>query len=123
MTWWRGSLMAASFCFLFLTASASLAVDNGTVDRFLRLSERFQSQLPGSQVQRLPVGAKRDRAVCILSRFEDRFGNNGVRALMNLMNVLSTGAEFDDPTIVAFNEQFGSEYDRAERQCTRAASG
>jgi len=125
MAHWRGGVFAAAAALMItvITPQPVWAVDNGTVDRFLRLSERFQSQLPGSRVLSLSPAAKRDRAVCILSRFEDGFGNNGLQALMSLMNVLSRGAEFDDPTIVAFNERVGTEYDRAERQCTRSARG
>lgn len=121
----RGGVFAAAVALVLGVgyAGEARAVDDRTVQRFLSLSERFQSQLPGSQVLSLTPAAKRARAVCILSRFEDGFGANGLQALMNLMNVLSTGAEFDDPTIVAFNERFGAEYDRTERQCTRAALG
>ncbi|MEM7614052.1 MAG: hypothetical protein AAF245_03335, partial [Pseudomonadota bacterium] len=101
----RGSFAAtAALLLMALWAAPVPAVENRTVDRFLRLSDRFQTQLPRSEVKNLPQSAKRARAVCILSRFEEGFGADGVRALMNLMNVLSTGAEFDDPTIVAFNE-------------------
>lgn len=106
-----------------MCAVPAAAVEGRTVERFMRLSDRFHTQLPRSEVVSLSRRAKRARAVCILSRFEEGFGPDGVRALMNLMNVLSTGAEFDDPTIVAFNERFGRQYDRTERQCTRAATG
>ncbi|MEM8789844.1 MAG: hypothetical protein AAGE76_16440 [Pseudomonadota bacterium] len=110
-------MLGAGLCL----ATPAWAVDSGTVDRFVRLSARFHAQLPNSDVTGLSGAAQRTRAVCILSRFESAFGSGGVQALMNLMSVLSQGAEFDDPTIIAFNDRFGSAYDRTERDCTRAA--
>lgn len=104
-----------------LPAAPVWAVESATVDRFMRLSDRFHARLPKSRVVDLPPAAREERAVCILSRFEADYGAEGVKSLMRLMNVLSKGAEFDDPTIIAFNERYGSSYNRTEKECTRSA--
>lgn len=107
---------------VFLAAAPVSALENATVDRFLSLSSGFHAQLPRSPVAGLGPAAQRDRAVCILTRFESAFGSEGVNALMGLMSVLSKGAEFDDATIVAFNDRFGPRYDTIVTRCTQAAN-
>lgn len=104
-----------------LSAAPARAVEPATVDRFVRLSDRFHTLLRNSRVADLPASAREERAVCILSRFESDHGPDGVGSLMRLMNVLAKGAEFDDPTIIAFNERYGPSYNRTERECTRRA--
>lgn len=105
-----------------LSASSPInALENQTVDRFLQLSSKFHAQLPRSRVARLSATQQKQRAVCILTRFEGRFGADGVSALMGLMSVLSQGAQFDDSTIVAFNDRFGPQYDQIVQRCTNAA--
>jgi hypothetical protein len=104
-----------------LPSAPAWAVESATIDRFVRLSDRFHARLPKSRVSDLPAAARQERAVCILSRFEADYGPEGVKSLMRLMNVLSKGAEFDDPTIVAFNERYGSSYNRTEKECTGRA--
>gem|GEM_PF-6469741 len=96
------------------------AVENQTVERFVQLSAQFHRQLPNSRVASFNGDQQRERAVCILTRFERSFGDAGVGALMGLMSVLSKGAEFDDATIVAFNDRFGPQYDQIVRRCTNA---
>ena len=97
------------------------AVDDRTVGRFVALSDQIPGQLASPATAGLSRAQKRARAVCILTRFETAYGADGVRSLMGLMGVLSKGAEFDDATIVAFNDRFGSRYDQIVRRCTRAA--
>jgi len=104
-----------------VSAAPAWAVQPATVERFVRLSDRFHARLPKSRVTDLPPAARQERAVCILSRFEADYGADGVKSLMRLMNVLSKGAEFDDPTIIAFNERYGSAYNRTEKECTGRA--
>lgn len=118
----RGSgLVAAAALALALVAPVALAVTDAAVSRFLQHSNKFHAQLPQSDVAGLSDTQRRARAVCILSRFEDAYGSDGVQQLMGLMSVLSRGTEFDDPTVVAFNQRFGGAYDRTVRACTRAA--
>lgn len=120
----QGPVAAAlSIGLLLLVAAPANAADAATVDRFLRLSDNFHARLSGSPLGGLADTQRRARADCILSRFEEHHGAVGVAALMDLMNVLSDGAEFDDPTIIAFNDRFGPDYDRIERECTRLVRG
>ncbi len=114
-------LIALVFAVALSSAGPSYSFEKQTVDRFVRLSEQFHARLPASQIAGLSTPARRNRAVCILTRFETAFGGDGVRSLMGLMGVLSKGAEFDDATIVAFNDRFGPQYDRIVTRCTRNA--
>ncbi|MEO0912112.1 MAG: hypothetical protein AAFY59_03860 [Pseudomonadota bacterium] len=98
-------------------------MSDGEIAQFLSRSDAFQKMLPRSRVLSLSVAQRRARAACILGSMEAQHGTRGVGAVMRLMSVLSQGAEFDDPTIVSFNEAFGSDYDRIVSQCTRTASG
>lgn len=106
-----------------MLAEPALAVTDGDVARFVSLSERFNSQLSRSAVKGLSAGQQRIRANCILESIEDGFGAQGVAAVMNLMQVLAKGTEFDDPTIVEFNKRFGGHYDKAARNCLNVARG
>ncbi len=106
-----------------LVGSAVIAADASTVSRFVSLSDRFQSQLARPATRGLSAAQKRARAVCILTQFETEYGQTGVRALMDLMSVLSRNPEFDDPTVVAFNERYGGTYGAAVAGCTRSARG
>ncbi|WP_112322368.1 hypothetical protein [Oceanibium sediminis] len=119
----RPWLLLSALLVPLITATPGFSVENRTVERFVRLSQAFHDQLPRSGIAGLSPAAQRARAVCILSRFETGYGPDGVAALMRLMSVLSSGAEFDDPSIVAFNERFGGSYDRIVGECTRASSG
>lgn len=103
-------------------SSAALAVDTGTIQRFVQLSDAFHARLPNSNTAGLSGAQKRKRADCILSGFESFYGDDGVRQLMDLMGVLSRGTEFDDPTVIAFNDRYGAGYDRLVSQCTRSAT-
>ena len=118
-----GAVTAALVLAAGFAASPARAVSDATVDRYVRLSDAFHAQLSRSPIAGLSADARRARAVCILSRFEQGFGAEGVAALMELMDVLSQGAEFDDPTIIAFNDRFGASYDRTETECTGQARG
>ena len=95
----RGKAAKSKLCsaatIIFLGAAPALAVENAVVDRFVSLSSAFHAQLPNSPVAGLAPRAQRDRAVCILTRFENAFGSDGINALMRLMGVLSKGAEFE----------------------------
>lgn len=113
--------LLAWICAAVVPSTPALAVETATVNRFVRLSDRFHARLPNSRLSDLPAAAREERAVCILSRFEAAYGPEGVKSLMRLMNVLSKGAEFDDPTIIAFNERYGSSYNRTEKECTGRA--
>jgi len=104
-----------------MAAGPATAVDSAAVSRFLTMSDRFHAQLPGSPVAGLADQQRRTRAVCILTRFEEGFGAQGVPALLSLMDVLSKGAQFDDPTIIEFNERYGADYERIQAECTRQA--
>lgn len=104
-----------------LGTGPAAAVDSAAVSRFLTMSDRFHAQVPGSLVAGLSDQQRRVRAVCILTRFEEGFGARGVPALLSLMDVLSKGAQFDDPTIIEFNERYGADYQRIQAECTRQA--
>ncbi|MSU88560.1 hypothetical protein GE300_02865 [Rhodobacteraceae bacterium 2CG4] len=121
----RSCLAAPAIVLAWAAAGApALAVDPDTVERFVRLSDRFHAQLEGSSpVAGLSAPQRRSRAVCILTRFEEGFGAAGVLQLLDLMSVLSKGAQFDDPTIIAFNERFGADYRMIQGECTRQARG
>lgn len=106
-----------------ISAEPAFAVTDGDVARFVTLSERFNSQLSRSAIEGLNAGQQQVRANCILQRIEERFGTQGVAAVMNLMQVLASGTEFDDPTIVEFNKRFGGPYDKAARNCLKVARG
>lgn len=108
---------------LVAPATPASAVEAATVGRFVRLSDAFNARLSNSPVADLSAEARRDRAACILSRFEAEFGAGAIADLMGLMDVLSRGAEFDDPVIVAFDARYGPAYGRTETECTRQARG
>lgn len=114
-------LAGAALIALLALCLPAVGAESATVDRFIRLSQSFHAQLPRSGLTGLSDSAQRERAVCILSRFEERFGPSGVDALMGLMNVLAKGTQFDDPTVIGFNEQYGGPYDRIVGQCTQRA--
>lgn len=119
----ENGLLCLAVTALLLAASPAKPVENRTVDQFVQLSQAFHQRLPRSGLAGLGAEAQRNRAVCILTRFESGYGSDGVAALMRLMSVISKGAEFDDPNIIAFNERFGGSYDRIVGDCTRAAAG
>lgn len=120
----RNALFALLLVIPFLVLPApGFAVSDGEIANFVKRSDAFQKKLPRSRVLNLSAPQRRARAACILGNMEERHGSQGVGAVMQLMSVLSQGAEFDDPTIVSFNEAFGSDYDRIVAQCTRTASG
>lgn len=99
----------------------ALAASDRQISEYVELSDQFNSKLPRSTIAGLTERQQRLRADCILDDFEDRFGQAGVSRLMELMRVLARGAEFDDPTIVGFNEAYGAVYDRMVSDCTRTA--
>lgn len=113
--------LTAGMVLALVAAAPAGAADPGTVDRFVALSDRFQAQLARPQTAGFSAGQKRDRAVCILTRFEGEFGADGVASLMRLMDVLSRSPEFDDPTVVAFNDRYGGVYAATVEDCTQAA--
>lgn len=119
-----GGLRRAVVAALALLAAMvpAAAVEPARIDRFTTLSDRFHARLPDSPLRGVPPAARRARAECLLQRFEDRFGAEGVAAVMELMAVLADGAEFDDPTIIRFNEAYGPVYDSVQRACTRQAT-
>ncbi|MHA3978020.1 hypothetical protein ACW9UR_10080 [Halovulum sp. GXIMD14794] len=117
----RRILSGALAAWMILVAAPVWSVDSTTVGRFVRLSDRFHAQLPNSPIAGFDAGQRQSRAVCILTRFESGFGSGGVSALMKLMDVLSKDAQFDDRTIVAFDERYGPDYRRIQEECTRAA--
>ncbi len=101
--------------------SAALAVSDRDVARFVQLSERFNAKLARPETAGLNAGQLRFRGKCILERLEQSHGGDGVAAVMSLMQVLSTSAEFDDPTVVSFNATYGSAYKSATRECLNQA--
>ena len=117
----RGLGVLLSLALVAAAPGAAAAVDSGTISRFLRLSDQFHAQLPRSGVEGLSDSQRRARAECILTGFEQAHGSGGVKALMELMGVLSKSPEFDDPTVVAFNNRYGATYDPMVRQCTQSA--
>ncbi len=56
-------------------------------------------------------------AGCVLADFEDRHGRAGVARLMELMRTVSSGVEFDDPTVVGFTETYGDTYGAIVNRC------
>lgn len=104
-----------------IAASPAWPVTDAVVSRFVVLSDQFNAQLSKSSVRGLSKPQRVVRARCILGRIEDDFGQGGVSALMNMMKVLSKGTEFDDATVVSFNEAYGRDYNRALNRCGRAA--
>ncbi|NNU79690.1 hypothetical protein HMH01_04470 [Halovulum dunhuangense] len=99
------------------------AADPAMVERFAALADAFSARLPRSPLEGLAPASRRDRADCILTNFETAHGASGLSALMSMMSVLASGAQFDDQTIVDFNARFGPDYDRIEMECTRAQRG
>lgn len=117
----RRFLGRAAVAVMLVAATPAWPVDSATVSRFVRLNDRFHAQLPSSPLAGFSANQRQNRAVCILTRFESGFGASGVSALMKLMDVLSKGAQFDDQTIVSFDERFGADYRRIQEECTRTA--
>ena len=118
----RVPCLAVALLAALLPAAAS-AQTREQIARFMQLSDRFDAQLPRPRTARMSDRAKRARAVCILSGFEGRYGGEGLESVMALMQVLARGAEFDDPTIVAFNDAYGQSFNRLVTRCTNRAGG
>lgn len=117
----RTGIISLAIGLAVLAGSPALAVSKGQIERFLRSSDAFEERLPRSPILRLSDRQRRARAACILTEFEAAHGTKGLRAVFDLMAVLSSGAEFDDPTIISFNDRFGPEFDRIESSCTNRA--
>ena len=114
---WRLTL----FSLCLLSAGPAFSVADSDVVRFVKLSEQFNAQLSKSAIAGLSQDQRRIRAQCILDTLEQQHGRGGVEAVMQLMQVLSVGTEFDDPTVVDFNSKFGDAYNAASRNCLKVA--
>lgn len=116
----RGAILTATF-WGAIGAAPALAVSDADVRQFVQLSDRFNAKLSRSETAGLSAAQRQLRGQCILERLEQSHGAPGVAALMSLMQVLASGAEFDDPTVVDFNAQYGSAYNAATRNCLTLA--
>ncbi|MEM9429799.1 MAG: hypothetical protein AAGA32_09915 [Pseudomonadota bacterium] len=108
---------------LGLAATPAWAVSESDIARYAVHSDRFDAQLPAPRLSRLSRREKQRRAACILRGMERQHGADGVEAALQLIQVLSSGVEFDDPTIESFNGRYGSVYGRLVRRCTETAGG
>lgn len=104
-----------------LCATPALSVSDAQVSRFVRLSDQFNAKLSRSEVAGLDGAQRAVRGKCILETLEQKHGAPAVSAVMALMQTLAGGAEFDDPTVVEFNDRYGDAYNAATRTCLSLA--
>ncbi len=98
------------------------AVEPGTVNRFVSLSDAFNESIGRADLNSAPAPSKRQTASCMLDYFEGYGGAEAVDSLMQLMATLSADVQFDNPIIIAFNDAHSQAYRAALSKCLPPAS-
>lgn len=84
------------------------------VEEYARLSANFDAR-QGEPALATDVQLK--LANCILTGFETDQGAENIPQLMDLMQTLAQGVQFDDPVVVRFTAAHGDTYEDIVRRC------